>query len=168
MVEQNKKQHTQPFELTGNIITVLDLGRVLRELEKLNDELHQAALRKDRPAKMTPDISEALKGVASANKLNLENTDERKQLLEGLNHLKTDGPKLHISFAVEPPLAVMGKITAWLRQNIDPRLLMEVGVQPTISVGCVVRTTNKVFDLSLRSRFANSKQELIRLLKEPS
>ena len=158
MTDNNQKPTGQKFELGEDIITNLDLSRTIRELEKLNDMLHQEKLRGSRSSEAPAKTTEILKNVAETNKLSLRNSEERGQLLEGLQKIKTAGKKIHISFAVEPSPAVLQKITAWMRQNIEDQLVLEVGVQPTISVGCVVRTTNKVFDMSLKSRFADSKK----------
>jgi F0F1-type ATP synthase delta subunit len=49
----------------------------------------------------------------------------------------------------------------WLRANIHPQALVQVGLQPNIAAGCVVRTANKQFDLSLRQSFAKHKDLLI-------
>ena len=110
------------LQLTPDIITALELNRVIRELENLDDFLHQA-------------------------------------------NLKLKEKKVHISFAVEPSPRVIRKIVLWMRENIHPQVVVEIGVQPTISVGCIVRTTNKVFDMSLRNRFSSSKTILIGLVE---
>lgn len=160
MTEKNEKNNPGHFILTDDIITNLDVGRILRELEKLDDNLHQAKLREENDTQSPPKTTEMLNGLAEANKLSLSNSSERKQLIDELKELKTKGKKIHISFAIEPSPQVIRKITLWLRENIQKNLMLEVGIQPTISVGCVVRTTNKVFDLSLRNRFRNSKDML--------
>ena len=42
---------------------------------------------------------------------------------------------------------------AWLRREIHPVVLLTVGLQPSIGAGCIVRSTNKQFDFSLREDF---------------
>jgi hypothetical protein len=59
----------------------------------------------------------------------------------------------------------MAKLVGWFRANVHPHVLVQVGLQPNIAAGCVVRTTNKVFDLSLRNHFAQNQQVLIESMK---
>ncbi len=71
--------------------------------------------------------------------------------------LHQSAPILHISFSVDPPGAYVQKIVAWLRVNIHKYALITVGLQPNIGAGCIVRTTNKLFDFSLREFFAEKR-----------
>ncbi|HET7673566.1 MAG TPA: F0F1 ATP synthase subunit delta [Candidatus Saccharimonadales bacterium] len=153
------------FELTPDVVTNLDLGRILREAENLDDFLYQTRLRTPGSNIRMPKTTHALEDVAKTNGFSLMDAAHRKHLIGHLRNLKTNAPKIHISFAVEPPPAIVQKIVIWMRRNIQKDLVVEVGVQPTISVGCVVRTTNKVFDMSLRHRFFDSKRELSKLLE---
>jgi hypothetical protein len=40
----------------------------------------------------------------------------------------------------------------------------QVGLQPTIAAGCVVRTSNKVFDMSLKEHLTEQEQYLMQLI----
>ena len=108
-----------------------------------------------------PKTSQALEQTARLNQLNLLHADDRRQLQQILLSVKQQAPLLHISFSSEPQLAFIEKLMTWLRREIHPLVLMTVGIQPNIGAGCVVRTTNKYFDCSLRQDFA-SKRELLR------
>ena len=154
------------FKLTPAIVTPLDLGRVIREAEKLDDYLLQSALRGHQTADSLPKVTRMLEEIAELNGLSLLDGTHRKHLIGNLRGIRANSRKIHISFAVEPSPAVMQKIVAWFRQNIEDDLIVEVGIQPTISVGCVIRTTNKVFDMSLRNRFSDSKNLLAELLEK--
>jgi F0F1-type ATP synthase delta subunit len=154
------------FKLTPNIITPLDLGRVIREAEKLDDYLLQSGLRGHKTADSLPKVTRMLEEISEINGLSLLDGTHRKHLIGNLRSVRTSARKIHISFAVEPSPAVLKKIVAWFRQNIEEDLIVEIGVQPTISVGCVVRTTNKIFDMSLRHRFFDSKNQLSELLEK--
>jgi hypothetical protein len=70
-----------------------------------------------------------------------------------------------MSFATDPSSAFTAKIVTWLRASIAPNVLLEVGLQPTIAAGCIVRTTNKIFDLSLRQHFADAESVLLEALE---
>ena len=49
---------------------------------------------------------------------------------------------------------------AWFRAEAHPYVLLKVGLQPNIAAGCVIRTSNKYFDLSFRNQFSRSKDKL--------
>jgi F0F1-type ATP synthase delta subunit len=166
-VSENKNEEkTAGLELTPNIITTLDLARVIREAEKLDDFLHQASLRPAGSSAALPKTTHALENIAEANGLSLLDATHRKHLIGNLHNLKSRTKKVHISFAVEPSPAVVQKIVSWMRKNIEKDIVVEIGLQPTISVGCIIRTTNKVFDLSLKNRFSSSKDILAGLLEK--
>jgi F0F1-type ATP synthase delta subunit len=47
-------------------------------------------------------------------------------------------------------------------------VLVQIGLQPNLGAGCVVRTTNKYFDMSLRTKFFDSRDKLRAVLKAPA
>ena len=166
MTDKKTDAKAEPsLQLTPDIITALELNRVIRELENLDDFLHQANIRTPGSSMSLPKTTKLLEGLAEANGFSLLDTVHRKHLIGKLRNLKLKVKKVHISFAVEPSPRVIRKIVLWMRENIHPQVVVEIGVQPTISVGCIVRTTNKVFDMSLRNRFSSSKTILIGLVE---
>ena len=62
-----------------------------------------------------------------------------------------------MSFSADPSVTFLTKLMTWLRQEIHPQVLLTVGLQPTIGAGCILRTTNRYFDFSLRQDFANKR-----------
>ncbi len=95
------------------------------------------------------------------NKVDLANDTHRKQLQEYLILIKQKAPILHISFSADPTSAFIEKIMAWLRREIHPLVLLTIGLQPNIGAGCVVRSTNKYFDFSLRKDFEKKRDLLL-------
>jgi hypothetical protein len=89
--------------------------------------------------------------------MNLLAEADRKLLVQVLAKLHETAPIMHISFSVDPPGPYVQKIVTWLRKNIHPFVLVTVGLQPNIGAGCVVRTTNKMFDFSLREYFSQKR-----------
>jgi F0F1-type ATP synthase delta subunit len=148
------------------IMTPTDVSRLQREISALHEYLGQQKLRPSgQPTAILPKASTLLDELAVTNKLNLLEAGTREHLIAFLNDLSANAPVLHISFATDPPPAFLQKVVLWLRQNIHTSILVQVGMQPTIAVGCVVRTTNKYFDLSLRRSLANHGVDLIKALK---
>lgn len=144
--------------LPNEVITPTDVARLVREIENLDEFFRQSAIREGGTPQSAPRYSRLLDGVVVGNELNLLQSGHREQLLAHMREVAAKAPVLHISFSVDPPNAYVQKIVTWLRTNIDGRTLVRVGLQPNIGAGCVVRTTNKSFDFSLK-RFFDSKRD---------
>jgi F0F1-type ATP synthase delta subunit len=103
--------------------------------------------------------------LARENEVNLLEEKHRTKLMEMLKDIHKNAPSLHISFAVEPSPKALEQILVWMRQNIHPQVLLSVGLQPAIAAGCILRTTNKIFDLSLRTYLKQQSQYLTQLIR---
>lgn len=140
-----------------SLITRLDTLRALRELEDFENGMSESRVRGHHIPELTP----LLKDISDLNSVDPHKKEVRLLIKHLLEELRTSAPIVHISFAVEPDIEVLTKIVAWFRQNIDPNIVLHVGVQPSIGVGCVVRTTNKNFDFSIRKHLV-AKSELFK------
>lgn len=148
---------TLPIQVTGRA----DIGRLLREVEQIDNFLKQAAIRQPgTPVKM-PKTSRLLDEFAGSNKVNLLHDEDRARTLNFLIAVKAKAPVLHMSFSVDPSPGFIQRLTTWLRTEIHPLVLLQVGLQPNIGAGCVVRGTNRYFDLSLREHFKKQKLLLV-------
>ena len=157
------------LKLPQLIITPGDVRRLIRELESLDDYLNQAALRHggESQAKL-PRVSRLLDELADDNKLNLLYPASRKAARNFLEDLNKNAPVIHFSFQNDPSSAFLVKVTSWLRQNISERILISVGLEPTLAAGCVIRTPNHFIDLSLRKEFDAQRPLLISKIKGDS
>lgn len=151
------------FLLPTDVVSPLDLNRLLREVEGLDEALRQAGLRGGRPGDL-PKTGRVLEETAHLNDLNLLQQEQREGLLRELKALKSRSPIVHMSFSADPSPVFMRKLVAWFRQHIHPYVLITVGLQPTIGAGCILRTTNQQFDFSLRARFQKSRPILLERL----
>jgi F0F1-type ATP synthase delta subunit len=147
------------------IFGIVEIRRLKRELETLEEFIHQAAIREPGKQPPLPRVSRLLEALAADNNLQLLQGDHRAQLKDFLAYAEQHAPNVHISFAIDPSSAFTAKIVTWLRANIHQHALMEVGLQPTIAAGCIVRTNNKIFDFSLRERFADAGTLLVKALQ---
>jgi F0F1-type ATP synthase delta subunit len=95
------------------------------------------------------------------NQLDLLDQKVRSTLYTTLVQLSEQAPVIHMSFAVEPPSAMSQKIVGWFRVNVHPATLLQIGIQPTIAAGCVLRTPNKFFDFSLRQHLRTHQDKLM-------
>jgi F0F1-type ATP synthase delta subunit len=159
------------MQLPAILVGRSDALHLRREFEALQEYLHQAALRKEDPANIKlPKTSRLLDEFVALNKLDLMHRADHERALTILSDLTDHAPQLHISFSAEPSSAFLAKLTLWLRQNIDPTVLVNVGIQPSIAAGCVVRTKNRQFDMSLAKSFKKHRDllaEELRPTKDP-
>jgi G3E family GTPase len=162
----NPEQSNSTFlKLPLSVVTKVDVGRLYREVESIDNFLKQAAIREPGTAVKMPKTSRLFDETVEVNKINVLHDDERARLYAFLKQIRTDAPILHMSFSADPSPLFTQKLIAWLRTELHPLVLLQIGIQPNIGAGCVVRTNNKYFDFSLRSRFQNNSTALASLLK---
>lgn len=151
------RQFTLPVLVFGGV----EVRRLQREVEALEEFIRQSSIRKPGTQPTLPRMSRLCEGLAADNQLNLLQPDHRQAMLHFLQSVEQGAPRIHISFAADPSAAFTAKLVVWLRQNIHPFALLTVGLQPNMAAGCIVRTNNKQFDFSLRERFAHSEALLL-------
>ncbi|HEY1645878.1 MAG TPA: hypothetical protein VGF75_05930, partial [Candidatus Saccharimonadales bacterium] len=137
------------FKLPPSTAQPLDVGHLIRELNLIDEHLNQVTLR-DPTKQVIVKPSVQLKEILEANNISLNDKDSRTKLIATLNILRKSAPVVNISFGAEASRKFIAKVTEWFRQEVDPYCLIVVGLEPSIGVGSIVRTTNKVFDLSLK------------------
>jgi hypothetical protein len=145
------------------VASPVDVGRLVRELEAIDQALMQLNLQKQE-LKM-PKTSKLMDEVINLNKLNLLQEADRTRLKQFLVAVKQRAPLLHISFSADPSPVFTEKLMSWLRQNVHPLTLLTVGLQPNIGAGCMVRTNNKYFDFSLSKHFGENRELLMSKLR---
>jgi hypothetical protein len=156
----DKAQISLPVQVVGRV----DVGRLLREVEGLGNFMQQAAIRQPGTSIKMPKTSRLLDELLTTNQLNMLHEQDRKQLLAFLTTVRARSPVMHMSFGADPSPLFLGKLVTWLRTEIHPQVLLQVGLQPNIGAGVIVRTTNKHFDFSLRQRFKKQRDVLVQQL----
>jgi F0F1-type ATP synthase delta subunit len=142
-----------------------DITHVHRELRIFADMVDQSIMRHDDPIKYPP-ISDTLRSLAIDNQVDLRDPRACDKLLLQLEELKQGCPTVHISFPADPTRDVLQKLVVWFRKEINPQVFIQIGLQPTIAAGIVLRTPNKVFDFSLRQHLYKNRDKLIEVLKQ--
>lgn len=142
----------------------VEVRRLQRELESLDEFLRGMAVRRQTKFEM-PRVSRMLDALANENHLDLLKGAHRTEIAEFIKGVLDTAPTIHMSFAADPSSAFTAKIVSWLRANIHPFTLLDIGLQPNIAAGCIVRTTNKVFDMSLRRHFAENHDMLLQAMQ---
>lgn len=138
-----------------------DIVRLLNEVEMIDDTLLQLGLRKGGTEVKMPKTSRLMDMTLDINNLNLLHKEDRATLKKFLAGINQESPILHMSFSADPSTVFIEKLMTWLRKEIHPYVLLTIGLQPSIGAGCIVRTTNKQFDFSLREEFVQ-KRDLLR------
>ncbi len=165
---ERKKTETKQkdFVLPVSVVGSAELSGLLREMSDLEDFLVEAAVRKAGSSVVLPKTGR-LAEVSKENGINLLDKDQRLELTAKLEEMQTKAPVIHISFASDPPLNFTYKLVQWFRTRIHPYALVQVGLQPTIAAGCVLRTPNKYFDMSLRQHLKSAYPSLLKWLEVP-
>lgn len=154
MAEQSDR-----FVLPVSIISPTDIARLKREIEAVDSFFQQSKIREGgAQQEAMPRLSKLMDQLAVENKLNILQDEHRAYVFKSLDILQASAPVMHISFSVDPPGSYVQKIVYWLRSNVHAQVLVTVGLQPNIGAGCIVRTTNRIFDFSLREYF-NAKRD---------
>jgi hypothetical protein len=138
-----------------------DIQRLARELDALDSALLELEVREGTDKVKLPRTSQQMDELVELNKLNLLHKGDRRLLKQFLEAVTKQAPVIHMSFSADPSATFLEKLVTWLRREIHPQLLLNVGLQPTIGAGCIVRTTNRRFDFSLRQDFAKKRNLLI-------
>ncbi|MBI1952306.1 hypothetical protein HYS42_01110 [Candidatus Saccharibacteria bacterium] len=162
-MEPRTQDQTKPaaFVLPAQLSGKTSVNHLLRELEELEDALIEDSGNQPPQLKATGLLSQ----TAEANGYNLLEKVHRQHIAEQLTKIRDHAPVVHISFAAEPSPKVTETVVAWLRSNIHRYILLQVGLQPAIAAGCVLRTPNKIFDMSLGASLQKQTPYLSQLLK---
>jgi F0F1-type ATP synthase delta subunit len=148
------------LKLPITITTKQDLHRLIREIEALDNYINQNSIRGQKSAAL-PRLTNTLEALLRDNSIEIMNDKTRAELRQKVGKLVNTAPVVHMSFAVEPSSFMTQKIVGWFRKEVHPAIMLHTGIQPSIAAGCVMRTTNKYFDFSLRQHLKAS-QGLLR------
>jgi hypothetical protein len=153
------------MRLPVSVTSPADVSRLAREVEIIDDTLLQLGLKSGGGAEAKlPKTSRLMDQTVELNGLNLLLPEHRGALKSFLESIRKQAPVMHFSFSADPSQTFLEKLVVWLRREIHPQVLMNVGLQPNIGAGCIVRTTNKQFDFSLRQDFAKKRDLLLKQL----
>ena len=156
--EISPMEHKLPILVFGRS----ELRRLLREVEALDGYFEQEKARLEGGEQPSlPKVSRVLDGLANDNGWNLLQDADRAALRDFLKTIDEKAPVITMSFATDPSSAFVAKLVAWLRLHIHPHILLQLGLQPNITVGCIVRVNSLSLDLSLREHFRSHRQTLI-------
>jgi F0F1-type ATP synthase delta subunit len=162
MTDVATKAYTD-MTLPPSVVTKIDVSHLVTELEKVNNCLTEATIRAQTTnAKVEqPQLSEQMNDFLAQNDLKIDESKTRDELIKQLHLLKDKVPIIHMTFAVTADPDSLHELAQWIRSSIDPRAVIEVGLQPSLVAGVYVRTPNHVHDLSLRAMLKNGRGKLV-------
>lgn len=162
MTDTAVPNHDQ-FVLPPSVVTRVDISRLVREMEQLENDLTTIAVRSKSGVtnNTQPILSDQMSDFLGANHLQIGPSQQRAQLIKQLRLLKDNVPNIHMTFASTADNDSLQQIVAWLRQKIHPQATILVGLQPSLIGGAYIRTPNHVHDLSLRAQLAKSRHLLV-------
>jgi F0F1-type ATP synthase delta subunit len=146
-------------QLTDVIVTPLELGKVQRELFALNEFL-SANNHGTSSGKSMPYTSPLLSNMVKASGLNMIKKEDRTMFNNQLQFVRRTAPVVRVSFAAEPSKQALRVLVRWFRENGHPNTLLDPSVQPGIGGGCIINTSTKTFDFSIKNLFVDSLPEL--------
>lgn len=153
------------LNLPLSIAQPVDVALVLHELNIIDEHLNQVAI-KSPDKQIHVKTSAKLTELISLNNIELTNEAERTRIIKYLNELHLNAPTINISFGSEASEPFIQKITQWFREQVDPESLIIIGLEPSIGIGSIVRTTNKVFDFSLKNQLKSTRNQLLDRIKQ--
>lgn len=153
------------LKLPPQLVSRGDVNRILREIVKLDDYLVGADYKGEDQEAIRQTISPLLSELATVNQIDLLDQSKRLALRDVMDRISKQAPIFHISFSSAPSAKSIQQVLNWLRLNIHPQLLLTVGIQPSIAAGCVLRTSNRVFDMGLRQTLTKQQPLLLEMIK---
>lgn len=151
-MSKNEVKTHDNFILPINVVTKIDISRLVSEVERVDNAMTAAAVRAKKGAEQQtlPVLSEQLDEFLRQNSLKLDVSSERSVIIKELRLLKDKAPVLHMTFAVTADTDSLQKLTQWVRESIHPQAVIAVGLQPALVAGVYLRTPNHVHDFSMR------------------
>lgn len=147
------------YVLPPTLVSPADLIRIIRELESVDNELESQKARAHGTLASfhLPAMSLSFSELLELNRINITDGRSRMALKEQLRHLKDHAPVLHMTFSVTADPESLRTLTEWVRRELHPQALIQVGLQPALVGGVYLRTPNHVHDFSLRAHMRDKR-----------
>lgn len=153
--------HSRSLVLPTNLYSRADVSRLVREVEDLIAREHGDKLRSGAPSLQ---MSRLLQMVSDAN-VGDDGPPTLQSLKQALTNVYKKAPVVHLSFAANPSPEFLERVITWFRTEVNPYILLQIGLQPSIAAGCIIRTPSKYFDLTMRKRFSEKRSVLVEQLR---
>ncbi len=151
------------FALPARVATRLDVAHLLAEMERVDQAMTSTAIRTKTGSGSRDEVTvgAALTEFLELNKLMIDASRDRTNLVKQLKLLKDNVPVIHLTFATEADTESLQQLASWVRSSLHPQAVISVGLQPGLVAGVYVRTPNKVHDFSMRSLLEKQRSVLV-------
>lgn len=162
MTETAEHDYTT-FRLPPSVVTKRDVSRLVTEAERIDGELTTATVRAhvSEGVATGPTFSDQFSDFLAQNSFEFDETNARTRLVQQLRKLKDHAPVVHLTVAVPADTESLQMLTQWFRTSVHPHVVITVGLQPSLVAGVYVRTTNRVFDYSLKHALQGKRNLLV-------
>lgn len=142
------------YRLSNSLSTPQQVEALLSEVQKLKPAVLATS------QKWPTNVQE----FAQTNALASLTLASQAKLVNYLKELLTSGPQFSLVVASMPNGEELAELTGWFRSHIHPQAMLHIAQNSDLLAGCILRTDEAVYDLSLRSSlFANSDKLVERL-----
>lgn len=152
------------FTLPDSVVTKRDLYRLLKELEVVDGKMIESDVR----LKVGIDsaggieVTEQMSQFLQQNNLNLDDSNQRSQIIRQLRTLKERIAVFSVTFAGPVKHENLILLVQWLRGSTSSQVVLAIGLQPNLVAGAHIRTKNRIFDFSFKSALENNRGNLIK------
>ena len=150
---------TKSFKLPNTLYSSDQLEFVLEEIERLieteRSEHIKQTLHPENSLVRLPALSIDLKALVSLNEQ--FGINDLKEISKIINNVKTQAVQLEFIVAAWPTEVFLEQLATWLRAEIHPHSFIRVTVRRGIAGGCVLKSANRIYDWSFRTRITESK-----------
>lgn len=103
--------------------------------------------------------------VGMLPKTKQDEPEAMRALVDWLNGYLTASRVLGITLAAPASHKLKEELVSWLRENVAKDILVEFSVNPDIAGGMVLRSTNRIYDMSFRSLLLSQPERFTRTLE---
>ena len=154
------------YKLSSAIYRKSQIGELLREINEVKLNFEQSLIRDSQVRFDDHLLSSELKSIFEKNNIKITNLAELKIVEANLSLTFKNLKSVHFSFSQPASNDFLMKLIRYLRKEINPLIVLSVGLDPSIGIGTRLRTTNKYFDLSLATRLQSKRASLLNRIKE--
>lgn len=156
------------MKITNDDLTVLDflvtkgdVAQFVSQLDRLEQSLFNVheSIEKKAEEIFSHDELEALKTLMKNQAISFENRDQVRQFIHELVTGLNTALSLNLVVAIEPTEKTLREISAWISQNNNVKVFLNLTVDPSIIGGAVIEYNGSYRDYSLKKRVAEEEKE---------
>lgn len=133
---------------------------LVKEILRIQEFLNQTEKRTPGTKMNLPRTTADLDKFAEANKRNVLNHTQRREMAHFLRSVYNLAPVVNIYFAIDENPKFVEGIIHWFRSNVHAQTLFQTHAHAKVGPGCVVRLKHKTYDFTLHNRFNKAQSVL--------